>query len=370
MPPDINVFTIVAYISCITIWFLFLERKIKIKRKWQSAALQEYPFISIIVPARNEEKNLPLLLQSLTTLDYPGYEVIVVDDGSIDQTVAIATGFGVQVVSAPPQPGNWNGKSWACYCGAQLAKGEFLLFTDADTIHRKQSLRQAIAHVVQEKIDLLTAVLYHLNRYWWEKLSGPFHCLIHAGASPWRTVSEKYPYALGQYILVRRTLYWKVDGHRAVAQQISDDASMARLVLQHGGKVAVHSSPLCMVQMFSSFKEFVGGWNRIMRLGMNALSFEIVLLTVLPLLSLNVINLFPFDVLQWIPVAGLLLYFLVTQRNYGRFSTWGVVLFPFPVLLFVIVSLFSLAAQILNLPVMWRGRAYRVSPESPSHASA
>ena len=105
------------------------------------------PRVSIIVPARNEERNLPRLLASLTDLDYPDYEIIVVDDGSTDRTGAISrqaaaqASVSLRVLSAPPPAPGWTGKNAACARGAEAAYGEWLLFTDADTAHSSDSLK-------------------------------------------------------------------------------------------------------------------------------------------------------------------------------------------------------------------------------------
>src|ERR1019366_9814913 len=104
----------------------------------------EQPEVSVIVPARNEEANLANCLGSLAGQPGPGYEIIVVDDHSTDRTRLIAQGFPATVITAEPLPDGWSGKCNACWSGVRVAKGKWLLFTDADTKHSANSIAQAL----------------------------------------------------------------------------------------------------------------------------------------------------------------------------------------------------------------------------------
>ena len=134
---------------------LFCLRLLPLRTLWTGSASQaqavsttSWPRVSIVVPARNEEHNMPLLLDSLAKLDYPDYEVVVVDDRSTDRTAAVIAAFAnVRMVAGVERPTDirWGGKQWACVQGAAAATGDLLLFTDADTVHEPDSLRRAVA---------------------------------------------------------------------------------------------------------------------------------------------------------------------------------------------------------------------------------
>ena len=104
----------------------------------------EQPDVSVIVPARNEEANLANCLRSLVGQSGPSYEIIVVDDHSSDRTGEMAKSFPVRVITADPLPEGWSGKCNACWSGAKVAKGKWLLFTDADTRHGADSIAQGL----------------------------------------------------------------------------------------------------------------------------------------------------------------------------------------------------------------------------------
>src|SRR5689334_15862975 len=114
------------------------------------------PLVSIIVPARNEEVSLGACLGSLVAQTGMSKEIIVVDDGSTDRTREIAESFGVKVIQPSRLPEGWTGKNNAVSAGSKVARGEWLLFTDADTVHKPGSLAASIKEAKREKVSLLS----------------------------------------------------------------------------------------------------------------------------------------------------------------------------------------------------------------------
>ena len=139
------------------------------------------PLVSIIVPARNEEHNLPKLLLSLKELRYSRVEIIVVDDGSSDATAQIALDAGVRLVRVRERPANFHGKSYACLQGANVALGEVLLFTDADVTMYKSTLDQALCFMEEADCPFISSLPYHLCEEWWEHPLAAFQlCMVAA----------------------------------------------------------------------------------------------------------------------------------------------------------------------------------------------
>jgi len=167
------------------IFFLLLNLGITLWNTWgvprlgQSPSPGRWPFVSILVPARNEAENIEACVRSLLCQDYPSFEVIVLDDQSTDETPRILARFKQQylqlrVLQGSPLPPEWLGKHWACHQLAGQARGELLLFTDADTYHQPHALRQAVAVLEAMQADLISLLPHQEARTWGERLIIPF----------------------------------------------------------------------------------------------------------------------------------------------------------------------------------------------------
>lgn len=219
--------------------------------------------VSIIVPARNERERLPALLRSLQHLAYRDREVLVVDDGSTDGTSAIAEALGARVVRiSGPEPG-WTGKSFACWTGAQEARGDWLLFTDADTRHGAQSLGRALALAQKSRAGLVSLLAGQICETFWERLLLPYaYALYFVGA---RRVNQPGGPAVanGQYMLFRRETYRRVGGHSAVRDSLIEDVALARVASHHGERVVLaRGESDVSVRMYDSLSSLWEGFGK------------------------------------------------------------------------------------------------------------
>lgn len=230
-----------------------------------------WPRVSIVTPARNEERNLPRLLASLTALDYPNYEIIVVDDGSTDRTAAIAreaanrSRVALRVLSAPPPRPGWTGKSSACAYGAHAASGEWLLFTDADTEHDRASLRLAIRAAGIAHVGALSLFTQQECETFWERLLLPFaYQQYFSGVRPKRLPDPSGPaLANGQYFLISREAYAASGGHAAVPSSLIDDVALAGALKRAGyPSLPYRGETLVRVRMYHSLAELVEGFTK------------------------------------------------------------------------------------------------------------
>ena len=144
----------------------------------KSANIRNFPKVSIILPARNEEKYIAKCLDSLINQDYPNFEIIAVNDSSTDGTGVIMQQYAAKdprilVVHAKSKPGGWAGKNWACFQGYLRARGDLLLFTDADTVHLPSTMSLSIKHLIFENLDALTAIPKLLSKDFWTKITLP-----------------------------------------------------------------------------------------------------------------------------------------------------------------------------------------------------
>jgi chlorobactene glucosyltransferase len=259
---------------------LFLAFVARVPRELPPAtARASAPRVSVIVPARNEALNIGTCVRSLAGSTYPSFEVIVVDDGSEDDTADIVrmvdhgNAVEVRVVPAGELPPGWLGKPWACWRGASEAKGELLLFTDADTRHAPDLLARAVAGQEEEKADLLTVVGDQLMESPWERLVQPqiFMMMLFrfpdldrtARSSSWRDAI-----ANGQYLLFRRDAYEAVGGHAAVRQEVAEDLALAQRVKRSGLRLRIRGAPDALAtRMYRSLSELVDGWSKNLYVG-------------------------------------------------------------------------------------------------------
>ena len=319
----------------------------------------ELESLSLIIPARNEEANLPALLQSLSEAarGLAHFEVIVVDDQSTDRTAEIAQAHGARVIATSPRPEGWSGKNWACWTGAQVTSHQLLLFTDADTVHRPQSLLSAARALRAQDAQMLSCLPYHLSKSLWEKALGVFQVLLLIATAALQKPTAKKQFAIGQYLLFTREFYQKIGGHESIRNLLADDLALARLTMARGGRFhLVTRFRLFDVRMYPDFKSFVAGWRRNLRLGMREtppLAFiEITLI---------IASLFAFcdgSASGFLISLLALTEFARVQRKSGQFPMWATFCFPFSVLVFSWISLQAAIDFCLQRQISWRGREY------------
>jgi len=225
------------------------------------------PLVSVIVPARNEEVSLGACLESLVSQVGVEKEIIVVDDNSTDRTRQIAESFaGVRVIQPDPLPENWTGKNNAVAAGAKVGRGEWLLFTDADTVHLPGSLARSLAEAKKKKVSLLSYSPEQQVRGFWENAVMPVIFAELASTYKPSDVSDpKSPAAAanGQYLLITREAYDFVGGHAAVATDLLEDVALARLVKATGRKIFFRfGGDAVRTRMYHTFSQLREGWTK------------------------------------------------------------------------------------------------------------
>lgn len=229
------------------------------------------PALSIIVPARNEARQIEQCVRSLLAQDYPDFEVIVVDDRSDDETAAIVARIAAEdarlrLISGEPLPQGWVGKPWALHQGAQQARGEWLLFTDADTIHEPNAATASLAYAQTHNLDVLSVLTEQLMVTLPERIFLPTILWIIAfsigSLDAINDPASESALFNGQYILALRRVYHAIGGHEAVRGEIAEDLELARLLKRDGRfrTALVGASGLVRVRMYRSFGEIWNGF--------------------------------------------------------------------------------------------------------------
>lgn len=220
------------------------------------------PLVSVLIPARDEEKNIENCLESLRKQDYPNFEVIVLDDNSTDETADIVDRIvtvdkRIRLVEGEPLPESWAGKPFACHQLAKMAKGSWFLFVDADTTHAPHMLRSLLALALRLRPSLLSGFPRQLANSLPQKIAIPVLYFVILSWFPiWWLQRSKKPrpsLAIGQLLLFPAEEYWRIGGHEAVKSRILEDVWLGVEVNRHGGRqIAVDLSPVVSCHMYQS----------------------------------------------------------------------------------------------------------------------
>jgi chlorobactene glucosyltransferase len=218
------------------------------------------PLISVLIPARNEEQNIETCLKSIQRQDYPNFEIIVLDDNSIDQTAAIVERLAakderIRLLKGQPLPNGWAGKPFACHQLAESAKGSWLLFIDADTTSEMHMLRSTLAEAIDLKLSLLSGFPRQMAESLPEKIALPvMYFFLMAWVPLWwlhRSMGRRPSITIGQFLLFRKDEYWRIGGHMAVKDRILEDVWLGVETVRQGGRhIAIDLSTVFYCRMY------------------------------------------------------------------------------------------------------------------------
>ena len=230
--------------------------------------------VSVVVPARNEERSIRSCVESICASDYPEFEVIVVDDRSEDATLDLARAIQpnrarrVVAVAGQELPDGWMGKPWACAQGARVAEGDLLLFTDADTVHAPELLERAVAGLAEDQGDALTLIGRQIMDTFWERLvqthmMAAFVFRFPNPGKPRPPARWRDAIANGQFILFDRRVYEEIGGHEAVKGEVVEDQRLAQILCRSGKRLTVREGEAVFAtRMYRSLSELIAGWSK------------------------------------------------------------------------------------------------------------
>ncbi len=339
-----------------------------------------FPALSIIVPARDEERQIEACVRSLLAQEYPDFEVIVVDDCSQDGTRAILDRIALEderlvVVGGEPLPQGWVGKPWALEQGMRVARGAWLLSTDADTEHEPSAAGSALVYAVKHRLDALSLLTDQTMIGPAERLILPSILWIIAfavGGLDDVNDPQKPNAALfnGQFVLMTRDAYAAIGGYAALRGEVAEDLELARL-LKADGRFSIAlagSQGLVRTRMYRSFREIWNGFVKNFALGARGKpgTTALGLLFLASLSPLSPIALCAFaagghtglalSVGFAMLAASLAAEYGMAQARFPRGSGWTI---PAGVAVLFAIFATSLVRYASGLGVEWRGRRYR-----------
>jgi 4,4'-diaponeurosporenoate glycosyltransferase len=323
--------------------------------------------LSVIIPARNEEVNLPYLLQSLRNQTLQPSEIIVVDDFSEDGTRETAESYGVTVIDNTELPPGWTGKNWAVWNGYSHATGELIAFLDADIRLAPHAL-ESLCAARETTEGAVSVVPYHHTEKFHERLALLPNILgVFAFTSPFEIHNPRKG-LYGSCILVDRADYELAGGHEGVKSELLDDLNLGAKFVKAGIKVTnLIGYRLVSFRMYAKdLRSELQGFGKGAVLSTSSLSLGTTLLIALWLVGLFVSEsiLFAFNSSWAAPLAlGYLLYLaqiLYFVKYIGRFGTAMLLLHFLSGLFFIVVMIYSLYQVVVLGHVAWKGRNIKV----------
>jgi len=363
------IIAIVIYLT-INTWYLSKVEPV-------AEPLLEYPFVSVCVPARDEERDIEACLTSLLNQDYPQFEVIVVDDNSTDNTPDIIKSLqkrhaNLVAIQGAALPADWYGKPFALHQAGQKARGELLLFTDADPVFRPYALTTAVHLMQKHRLDMLSLLPGTEFCSFWERTVQPVIFAFIAALTRFRKVNDpesKAAMGVGAFILLRREIYNRVGGHETLKQTILEDIGMARLVKRAGAKIMIaDAQKIYSIRMYHSFREIWIGWRKNVFLAMKKSIFKtfyyilcVLGFVVTPWLMVG-IHLWLGSALGWQAMAwaglGLVLITTWTLCHELNLEKRYALLFPLGALVMAAIMINSMIHVLFQGKAEWRGRTY------------
>lgn len=229
--------------------FKRLPKLESINQQQDAIIRDEFPKVSVILPARNEEKYIAKCLDSLLNQSYPNFEIVAINDSSSDRTDEIIQRYHilnskvVAINAESKQEEGWIGKNWACYQGYLNSTGEIFLFTDADTVHSSSTMSLAVTYLIKQNLDALTAIPRILSEEdILMKITLPLlWTLSYAKYSALRANNPKSKtgYLFGSFFIITRKTYEAVGTHEAVKSEIVEDGALGRKVKEEKFKLKV-----------------------------------------------------------------------------------------------------------------------------------
>ncbi len=320
--------------------------------------------LSIIIPARNEELNLPTLLRSLASQSVRPREVIVVNDASTDRTAELAQQHSARVINSQPLPDGWRGKTWACHQGSQAATGETFLFLDADTWFEPEGLRRVLAEFKQVGGGVLSVAPHHVVQKFYEQFSAFFNLVMLAGTGAFTLRGDRLAPRglLGQFMLIERAAYQRVGGHEAVKGRILENFWLAEQLRARDVPLRCRSGRgVFAFRMYpQGWRELVDGWTKGFASGAGQTPLPILLLVIAWMIGLMTVPLglaFAGQPQLWLGAYAL----CAAQVAWllccvGTFHWSAALLYPAPLIFYFVVFTRSVLRSRNKQTVAWKGR--------------
>ncbi len=270
-------FLVAAYWWFLAVYLIYCawdNTRLFVKPSLPDPKRKKWPFVSVLIPARNEEFRVRPCLESLLKQDYPAFEILVLDDRSTDRTFNLVKELAkhnlrLKILRGRELPPGWVGKPWACFQLSKKAKGEWFFFTDADTWHQPEMLKRTVQMAEEKKADVLTLFTRQVTKTWMEALVIPVMAYTLLAFLPARWSLKKGSFfnrfagVSGQFVFIKRVVYRAFGGHETVKNEIVEDLNLGKQIVRNGYRLAYgDGSDFSFCRMYTNAGEVWQGFSK------------------------------------------------------------------------------------------------------------
>ncbi|MCL6087835.1 MAG: glycosyltransferase family 2 protein [Actinobacteria bacterium] len=345
----------------------------------------DLPLVSVLIPARNEEKNIERCIRSFLKQDYSNFEIVVLDDNSSDKTFNIVKKISVKnknikVFKGKQLPQGWLGKNFACHQLSRLAKGDYFIFTDADTYHLPNSISSSIAALLNNNLDALSPFPRQIMITIHERMALTFINFAILIFMPLALIKKsKNPLfctGVGQYLLFKREAYFGMGGHSAVKGKILEDVHITKKTKEMGYKYMIFDGrKIVSCRMYRNFKQVLTGYTRFL---FSAFDYNIFMMSTV-LILVTMIFLLPYILLplglivyHWsyqiliLLILQIFIISLIRLINALRFRerVTDIFLHPLTIIYLIFMAANSFFQNKFGSGIYWKGRIYHAESRS------
>ncbi|MFD1017966.1 glycosyltransferase [Thalassobacillus hwangdonensis] len=340
----------------------------------KAGQMDQAPLVSLLVPLRNEERNVPELIASLKRITYPNIEFLLLDDHSEDRTQSLLQKHCEQdkrfkIVRGKALPEGWNGKVHACHQLSEYADGRYYLFLDADARVSPKIIERSLATLWKYEAKMLSGFPNYPTNHLLAHLLVPLQHMIIFLHLPLAVANftKRPPFtaACGIFIFAEREAYEKIGGHRSVKNSLVEDVHLARRMKQSGFKmILVNITDAVVSYMYESSRETWAGFKKNIYSGLGRSPLMVMILTIF----YSVVFLLPFPLMLYGIITFELFLILpyvlnVMMKMFMDWKSghplWLSFLLPFSILALIAIMLTSMFVDIRGKSYTWKGRSYQ-----------
>ncbi|MXV14750.1 glycosyltransferase [Hufsiella ginkgonis] len=326
---------------------------------------QYHDLVSVLIPVRNEEKNIGRLLQSLLDQDYENFEVLILDDGSTDQTAIVCETFAkhdprITVIPGKPLPANWLGKNYACHQLSGLARGKYLLFLDADETVGAGLINHSVHRIKLLRLSLLSLFTNQVMVTAGERLVVPLMHFILLNLLPLRLVrlsaNPAFAAASGQFMLFEASDYHRHQWHEQVKQQVAEDIAIMRLVKAGGLRgEALLANGHISCRMYTGLFEALNGFSKNLLAGFSNSIPGLLIYLMLVMAGPVFIAIYLDLSLLFFALTLIVLSRILSSLSAGQNLALNVLLHPLQMVALLVIAILSIKHH-LSRSATWKGR--------------